>query len=117
MEKSIFGEKSKDKNLEPTERMWLLIIAVLILSAVIGYAFAILYVSWPITLGDVNKAGAFGDSFGWLTSAFSGLTLWGLLYTIIQQRRGLEFQREELSLRSLFNVFSCYLLSNSIEFD
>ena len=40
--------------------------------------------------------GAFGDSFGPLTSLFSGLAFAGLIYTVLLQRQELKLQRIEL---------------------
>lgn len=66
--------------------------------AVFAYGGFIIYFSWPITLGNVDKAGAFGDSFGVLTSLFSGLAFAGIILTILLQREELRLQRKELQL-------------------
>jgi hypothetical protein len=68
-----------------------------ILSVVI-YAIAIIYLTWPIDEVSIAKSGVFGDSFGLLTSLFSGLAFAGLIITIVMQKNELELQREELSL-------------------
>lgn len=77
-------------------------ISIIVLSIVIllilGYGGIIIYFSWPITLGNVDKAGVFGDSFGVLTSLFSGLAFAGIVLTILLQREELQLQRKELSL-------------------
>lgn len=65
---------------------------------VLIYGGIIIYVSWPITLGNVDKAGVFGDSFGVLTALFSGLAFAGIIFTILLQREELKLQREELRL-------------------
>lgn len=65
---------------------------------VLGYGAFIIYVSWPITLGNVDKAGVFGDSFGVLTALFSGLAFAGIIFTILLQREELKLQRKELTL-------------------
>lgn len=65
---------------------------------VLGYGAFIIYVSWPITFGNVDKAGVFGDSFGVLTALFSGLAFAGIVFTILLQREELKLQRKELRL-------------------
>ena len=65
---------------------------------VLGYGAFIIYISWPITLGNVDKAGVFGDSFGVLTALFSGLAFAGIVFTILLQREELKLQRKELTL-------------------
>ena len=74
------------------------ILPVLIVGIVTAYAAIILYASWPITFGNVDKAGVFGDSFGILTALFSGLAFAGLFVTILQQREDLDIQREDIDL-------------------
>lgn len=69
-----------------------------VLFSVTIYAVVILYLTWPITIFSVEKSGAFGDSFGLLTSLFSGLAFAGLILTIVMQKEELALQREELSL-------------------
>ncbi len=63
---------------------------------VLGYAVALLYFTWPISEISINKAGVFGDSFGVLTSLFSGLAFSGMIITILLQRQELQLQRLEL---------------------
>lgn len=65
---------------------------------VASYGGIIIYFSWPITLGNVDKAGVFGDSFGVLTSLFSGLAFAGIVFTILLQKEDLGIQRNELRL-------------------
>lgn len=54
------------------------------------YAVILLWFSPPLLarhlLGNWEEAGKFGDSFGVVTSLFSGLALLGVVYTIWQQR-------------------------------
>lgn len=73
----------------------------LLIFAIIGLAiisFVILYgvilKFWPDA--DVNFTGPFGDSFGPLTSLFSGLAFCGIIVTIIMQREELRLQRREV---------------------
>lgn len=48
------------------------------------------------SFGDSATTGPFGDSFGPLTSLFSGLAFSGLIYTVLLQRQELKLQRCEL---------------------
>lgn len=77
---------------------WAIAVGALIALIVFGYGIIIISFSWPITFGNVDKAGVFGDSFGALTSLFSGLAFGGIVYTILLQRKELELQRKELAL-------------------
>lgn len=65
---------------------------------VIGYASLLIFITWPISEFSINKAGAFGDSFGILTSLFSALAFTGMIITILMQKDELSLQRLELSL-------------------
>ncbi len=65
---------------------------------VISYTSLLLYLVWPIDELSINKSGVFGDSYGLLTSLFSGLAFAGLIITIVMQKEELKLQREELSL-------------------
>lgn len=75
---------------------YLLIGSVIVSVAV--YAGILVYLAWPIDEISINKSGVFGDSFGLLTSLFSGLAFAGLIITIVMQRDELALQREELNL-------------------
>ena len=63
---------------------------------VVAYLIFITVVTWPISEFSINKAGAFGDSFGILTSLFSGLAFSGVIITALLQREELKLQRKEL---------------------
>lgn len=69
-----------------------------VLLTVVGYAAIILLFTESITEYSVDKSGVFGDSFGLLTSLFSGLAFAGLIITIVMQKDELALQREELQL-------------------
>jgi hypothetical protein len=69
-----------------------------IVLAVGFYTAFIIWSVWPISMGNLDKAGAFGDSFGFLTSLFSGLAFAGIIITISLQRDELTLQRKELEL-------------------
>ncbi|MDQ8037157.1 MAG: putative phage abortive infection protein, partial [Pedobacter sp.] len=53
--------------------------------------------TWPVSSFSVSASGVFGDSFGVLTSLFSGLAFAGLIITIVMQRDELALQRQELN--------------------
>jgi hypothetical protein len=69
-----------------------------VIFAVLFYAGVLVYLTWPISELSINSSGVFGDSFGLLTSLFSGLAFAGLIITILMQRDELALQREELTL-------------------
>ena len=49
--------------------------------------------------GESGQAGTFGDSFGALTSLFTGLAFVGLIVTLRQQKAQIAMQREDLKLQ------------------
>lgn len=61
------------------------------------YGALLVYLTWPIQSYNIGAAGTFGDSFGLLTSIFSGVAFAGLIWTILLQRAELRLQRKELS--------------------
>lgn len=75
---------------------WLMIGGVV--SAVLIYGSILLALTWPINELSISNSGVFGDSFGVLTSLFSGLAFAGLIITIVMQRDELALQRQELNL-------------------
>jgi hypothetical protein len=74
----------------------LIIASLIVLSLFALYAALIIYLIWPISEFSISKAGTFGDSFGALTSLFTGLGFVGLLATIFLQREELKLNRQEL---------------------
>jgi|APLak6261660231_1056022.scaffolds.fasta_scaffold11409_2 hypothetical protein len=66
------------------------------LIAVALYAFFLLCATAPISELSIEKAGQFGDSFGVITSLFSGFAFSGVLITLILQRDELKLQRQEI---------------------
>lgn len=73
-----------------------IILIVCVVTAVTMYASILLFLIWPITEYSIAQAGVFGDSFGVLTSLFSGLAFSGMIITILLQKEELVLQREEL---------------------
>lgn len=62
---------------------------------VVSYAVYLIQCKWSAEKG-FEVAGQFGDSFGILTSLFSGIAFAGLIWTILLQRLELRLQRKEL---------------------
>lgn len=79
------------------KKLSILLIGGVVFSVLI-YAGFLVYLAWPIESVSINNSGVFGDSFGLLTSLFSGLAFAGLIITIIMQRDELALQRQELAL-------------------
>jgi len=79
---------------------WLGVILVFLIGgSVWAVGFIVLDGIWPPAANGVSfgNAGAFGDSFGFLTSLFSGLAFAGIILTVLLQRNELALQREELA--------------------
>lgn len=66
------------------------------IALVVGYAVLLIAFEWPVSDYSVETAAVFGDSFGVLTSLFSGLAFAGLIITILLQKDELALQRKEL---------------------
>ena len=58
---------------------------------------SVLYFIFPASNIASSERGQFGDMYGVLTSLFSGLTMIGLVYTIIQQQEDLGIARTSLA--------------------
>ena len=71
-----------------------IVITVSILIISISFPFIVKYF-----LGNWDKSGTFGDTFGALNAIFSGVAIAGLIVTILLQRKELENQRNELALQ------------------
>lgn len=70
--------------------------AISIISIFLIYAAIIAITTWKSSPITIEKVGALGDSFGLLTSLFTGLAFAGLLTTIFLQREELHLNRLEL---------------------
>lgn len=70
-----------------------IIISLIIFSFAI-YAGLILYLTWPISSFTLEKAAQLGDSFGILTSIFSGLAFAGMYIAVTIQHEELMNQRK-----------------------
>lgn len=83
----------------PTEfkvNQFLLRATVFVCFIFLAYAILIICLVWPISEFSIAKAGTFGDSFGALTSLFTGLAFVGLISTIFLQREDIRLNRREL---------------------
>lgn len=74
----------------------LALIMVVPLITVALYAFFLLCITAPISELSIEKSGQFGDSFGVITSLFSGFAFSGVLITLMLQRDELKLQRQEI---------------------
>jgi hypothetical protein len=79
-------------------KKWTIGVMAFVVLVVTFYGGLVLFLTWPISEYSVSKSGAFGDSFGVITSLFSGLAFGGLILAILLQRQDLQLQKEELSL-------------------
>lgn len=53
----------------------------------------VLYLTWPVNGWTLEKTSALGESYGILSTLFSGLAFWGLIWTILIQREEIHRQR------------------------
>jgi len=72
---------------------------------VASYASLVLYMTWPVTEFSIDKAAGFGDSFGVITSVFSGLAFAGVIWTVLSQREELDITRNELRTQGFDTSF------------
>lgn len=82
-----------------------LVTASFVIVSVAAYAFLVLHLTWPIEVYSIEKAGMFGDSFGFLTSVFSGLAFAGVIWTVLSQREELDITRRELKVQGFDNAY------------
>ena len=78
----------------------LTIMLVAVFVFVIGYGAFLLYVSWPVQFGNIDKAGMFGDSFGILTSLFSGIAIVLIFMTMLLQKKELASVKEQFDVQN-----------------
>ncbi|WP_122950715.1 putative phage abortive infection protein [Ectopseudomonas composti] len=76
-----------------------------ILSIFSLYAYFIAYKIWPSSEDAISKAAAFGDTFGVLTSLFSGLAFAGLILTVLLQRQELKEARDIFQSQKFEDAF------------
>lgn len=79
-------------------RLWVILLFLLVLLTFLIYHFILYGFDWPsISKINVTIKGAYGDSFGPLTSLFTGLAFSGLIVTILLQKNELSLLSKELS--------------------
>jgi hypothetical protein len=76
----------------------LLLIALVIIAFLVAYGSFVIHSTSTDPFENIESAGVFGDSFGVLTSLFSGLAFAGIIVTVWMQRDELRLQRKELEL-------------------
>lgn len=82
-----------------------LLVGVGICSLLLLNVLVVIGLTWPVTEFSVAKAGALGDSFGWLNSVFSGLAFLGVLWTLLHQQEELKEARESVRLERFEATF------------
>jgi len=84
--------KMKDKDKTNSHRIIYIfgVIVIILIFASWYYTYANL-VNYPC-----DERGTFGDMFGSINALYSGLALAGIIFTILLQRKELQYQREEL---------------------
>jgi hypothetical protein len=75
-----------------TTRLMMYLLA-LVLFLQILCLFVVLFLTWPINSWTLEKASALGGSYGMLSTLFSGLAFWGLIWTILLHRDEINRQR------------------------
>ena len=78
-------------------------------ACVVGLLFfnacLVVVLTWPVSEFSVAKAGALGDSFGWLNAVFSGLAFLGVVWTLYQQKEELADARASTRLDRFEGTF------------
>lgn len=75
----------------------ILVTGIVSVFAFLAYTAFLLLMSWPIENWSITKASLFGDSFGVLSSFFTGGAFLLILWTIALQQKELRLQRLEMS--------------------
>ncbi len=86
-----------------TRRM--LLIAAVLISLMLLNLLVVIGLTWPIAEYSIAKAGALGDSFGWLNAAFSGLAFLGVIWTLLHQKEELHDAREATKIERFEGTF------------
>lgn len=98
-QKQVTTEQKDENSQEESFINILSILASFVITTFFVYTCLLLTAIWPIDSKTIAQAGAFGDSFGVLTSLFSCLTLVCLLITLKQQRDANKQQQEANALQ------------------
>ncbi len=89
--------KNSENKKKPEENNYNYIF-IIVLVVFFAYVLLLIGLTWPVTELSISKAGTFGDSFGVITSLFTGLAFAGLFITLRYQREDLNITREEFVL-------------------
>jgi len=81
------------------------LVGVCVLALLITNVSLVIGLTWPMSEFSIAKAGAFGDSFGWLNSVFSGLALLGVAWTLLHQQDELKDSRASSRLDRFEGTF------------
>ena len=88
------GDHAGEGSRPSPRALWFVLALLGVVAVQVLYGLAVLYWVSP----DMATRGQFGDIFGGVNAAFTGLAFAGVIYTILLQRRELELQRDELRL-------------------
>lgn len=98
-------EEKKENELFAYKHKWIILVIVTIMMCIVWYFLPNYLQSIIPDAIDKNgsnaapaERGQYGDMYGVITSLFSGLTIAGLIFTIIQQQEALRKQAQELEL-------------------
>lgn len=83
----------------------MLAIAIAIIFMMLLNVLIVIGLTWPITEYSIAKAGALGDSFGWLNAAFSGLAFFGVIWTLLHQKEELQDARQTTRMERFEGTF------------
>ncbi|WP_282091202.1 hypothetical protein [Epibacterium ulvae] len=85
--------------MDSSKRAWSPVIWVVLV--IVAWLLSPWLVNWIVTTAPKGtiEFGTFGDSFGALTSLFTGLAFVGLIVTLRQQKVQIEMQRQDLKLQ------------------
>jgi hypothetical protein len=75
-----------------TTRLMMYLLVLVIVLPILSL-LVVLSLTWPINGWTLEKASALGGSYGILSTLFSGLAFWGLIWTILIQRDEIRRQR------------------------
>jgi hypothetical protein len=87
--------------LKKNKILWFLPILIVIGS----YLLFLIYLTYPISEFNIEKAGQIGDSFGILNSLFSGFAFVALIMTIYLQQEEINNMKKELEKQNFENIF------------
>ena len=93
MEENKTDNEEDNKNEDSYNRYFIYVLVIFF-----GYMGTLIFTTLPISEFSINKGGVFGDSFGVITSLFTGLAFAGIFITLKYQRSELALQRKDLEI-------------------